>query len=76
MFELFCIPINNKKNKQVLKVNEWIIFFNIRDIINNNLIPKEQKGKVHVFKRLTLQDNKTMEIISNKIRISSNLHQF
>ena len=33
LFELFCIPINNKKNKQVLKVNEWIIFFNIRDII-------------------------------------------
>ena len=31
-WELFCIPIINNKNKQELKVNAKIIFFNKRDI--------------------------------------------
>ena len=54
--------INSAINKLILK------------IINNKLIPKEQKGKVHVFKRLTQQDNKiqsqlTLEQIFDKIRM-------
>ena len=54
--------INSAINKLILK------------IINNNLIPKEQKGKVHVFKRLSLQDNQiqsklTLEQIFDKIRM-------
>ena len=32
LFELFCIPIINSKNKQELKVIEKIIFFNASDI--------------------------------------------
>ena len=32
LFELFCIPIISNKNKQELKVNERIIFLNIRSI--------------------------------------------
>lgn len=54
--------INSAINKLILK------------IINNNLIPKEQKGKVHIFKRLSLQDNQiqsklTLEQIFDKIRM-------
>ena len=32
LFELFCIPIINSKNKQELKVTEKIIFLNAPDI--------------------------------------------
>ena len=32
LFELFCIPIINSKNKQELKVIEKIIFLNAPDI--------------------------------------------
>ena len=32
LFELFCIPIINIKNKQELKVTEKIIFLNAPDI--------------------------------------------
>ena len=53
--------INSAINKLILK------------IINNKLIPKEQKGKVHVFKRLTQQIKKlnwlTLEQIFDKIRM-------
>ena len=32
LLELFCIPNINKRNRTELKVNEKIIFLNIRDI--------------------------------------------
>jgi len=33
LFELFCIPINNKKNKQRLNVNVKSVFLNVNFIL-------------------------------------------
>ena len=64
MFELFCIPIINKKNKEVLKVNAKEILF--IDDLGINLKPARELG-FHTYK--FTDTDKTIFYIKNMLKI-------